>query len=178
MPIDPLIVSVRFDTDFFGMIDGLRRKYFPPERNFIPAHVTLFHALPGEQIDRIRGDIADVCGATPATDCVLDKPFSLGRGVALTLKCDPLAAVRNQLAIRFVDVLSPQDRQPFRPHVTIQNKVTPAAAKETLSEVQRFWSPVTGRVDGLILSHYRGGPWEQIATFEFTARAKSVACSR
>ncbi|NJM07417.1 2'-5' RNA ligase family protein [Candidatus Gracilibacteria bacterium] len=46
MAEEPLILTVLLDEDTFRRFDGLRRTHFPPQRNLIPAHITLFHALP------------------------------------------------------------------------------------------------------------------------------------
>ena len=42
----PLIVTAELPADVMAWADGLRRAHFPPERNQVRAHVTLFHALP------------------------------------------------------------------------------------------------------------------------------------
>ena len=54
---------------------------------------------------------------------------SLGRGTALRVEAPEAAAVRAALARAFAGWLTPQDRQGWRPHVTIQNKVAPDAAR-------------------------------------------------
>jgi hypothetical protein len=58
--IAPLILTLTFDERAFAFFEERRRRYFPPERNFIPAHLTLFHALPGEHLASIRQDIEAV----------------------------------------------------------------------------------------------------------------------
>ena len=49
----PLILTLELDERSFAFFGAQRRRYFPPERNFIPAHLTLFHALPGEHLPSI-----------------------------------------------------------------------------------------------------------------------------
>jgi len=39
------ILTAEMDDDSFAWLAGLRRRHFPPERNFLPAHLTLFHRL-------------------------------------------------------------------------------------------------------------------------------------
>ena len=41
----PYIVTAELPGNVFALADGLRRAHFPPERNKLAAHVTLFHAL-------------------------------------------------------------------------------------------------------------------------------------
>ncbi|MBJ7451959.1 MAG: 2'-5' RNA ligase family protein, partial [Blastococcus sp.] len=64
---EPLIVTLLLDDAAQGRFDRLRDQHFPSERNFLAAHVTLFHALPGEQFDAVRGDLA-AAAARPAFD--------------------------------------------------------------------------------------------------------------
>src|SRR6476469_7699644 len=45
----PLIVTLLLDDAAQQRFDALRTAHFPAERNHLAAHVTLFHALPGEQ---------------------------------------------------------------------------------------------------------------------------------
>ena len=54
----PLILTLQLDERSFAFFGAQRRRYFPLERNFIPAHLTLFHALPGEHLPSIEHDIA------------------------------------------------------------------------------------------------------------------------
>ena len=46
MAFEPFIVTAELPGEIFSWVDGLRRAHFPPERNHLSAHVTLFHALP------------------------------------------------------------------------------------------------------------------------------------
>jgi hypothetical protein len=47
------VVTLLLDDGAQRRFDRLREAYFPPERNHVAAHVTLFHALPGGQRDRV-----------------------------------------------------------------------------------------------------------------------------
>ena len=49
----PLIVTAELPDDVLAWADGLRRAHFPPERNWLVAHVTLFHALPPSVHDEL-----------------------------------------------------------------------------------------------------------------------------
>ncbi|MBC7805380.1 MAG: 2'-5' RNA ligase family protein [Akkermansiaceae bacterium] len=77
-------------------------------------------------------------------------------------------SLHGRLAAMFEEWLSAQDRQKFQPHVTIQNKVAPEAAKELRTRLSGEWEPITARGLGLHLWRYRNGPWETVATFPFT----------
>ncbi|WP_460503719.1 2'-5' RNA ligase family protein, partial [Hymenobacter agri] len=92
---------------------------------------------------------------------------SLGRGVAFTLENDELRALHRRLQAEFADYLIPQDRQKLQPHITVQNKVDPAAARQLLAELQAGFAPFEALGTGLHLWAYRGGPWESLAEFPF-----------
>jgi hypothetical protein len=49
----PLIVTALLDEAAQERFDRLRREHFPPERNHLAAHLTLFHRLPDDpEVDR------------------------------------------------------------------------------------------------------------------------------
>jgi 2'-5' RNA ligase len=163
----PLIVTLAFDAESFAFFQAARQRHFPPERNLIPAHLTLFHALPGEGTETVSRDLAEICRSKPSFELRVVGLRSLGRGVAYTLESAALARLRGALAARWADWLTPQDRQKHQPHVTVQNKVTPEAARALLSELQAGFTPFTAMAAGLHLWYYRGGPWELIRTYRF-----------
>ena len=165
-PAAPLILTVALDGGSAAAFDALRRAHFPPERNHLAAHVTLFHALPGEAEAAIVEDVR-AAARRPAFPIEVRGVRSLGRGVAYDLRSAPLDDVRGGLAARWSDRLSKQDRSGFRPHVTVQNKVDPAAAGALLRELERTFEPWTCTAEGLSLWWYRGGPWEHLFTVGF-----------
>ncbi|MCR0982274.1 2'-5' RNA ligase family protein [Roseomonas populi] len=167
----PLILTLRFDAAAFARLDGLRRAHFPPERNHIPAHLTLFHALPGAGRTEIEENLRVACAGTPPMALRVTGPRPLGRGVALEVEAPALVALRRLLASHWREWLTPQDAGGFRPHVTVQNKVTPEAARGLLAELAAAFQPWEARAEGLLLWHYRGGPWEAAAEFPFLGRA-------
>ena len=93
--------------------------------------------------------------------------LSFGRGVAYEIDAPALVGLRQDLAIAFSRWLSDQDRQRYRPHVTIQNKADPAAARRLLTSLEEDFARWPLRIEGLALWRYRGGPWEAAATCRF-----------
>ncbi|WP_290062019.1 2'-5' RNA ligase family protein, partial [Amycolatopsis solani] len=85
-------------------------------------------------------------------------------GGALDVAAAPLLRLHAELRARWADWLTRQDAQPFKPHVTVQNKVPPEVAAETLAAVRLDPGPRTATATGLDLWHYVGGPWEHLAT--------------
>jgi 2'-5' RNA ligase len=174
---DPFILSLLLDDVSFTYLNGLRQQHFPAERNHLAAHVTLFHALPGDPASEatIRETLAPVCAETEPFAMELPGLRSLGRGVAVEVRSAPLIHLRNRLAAEFETWLTPQDRQKFQPHVTIQNKVTPEAARNLLERLSNDWKPLVCQGQGLQLWRYRGGPWEVAGTFLFGDTAEKFS---
>lgn len=176
-PTYPFVLSLLLDDTSFAFLDGLRRQYFPPERNFIRAHITLFHALPGDDASEvgIREMLDAVCAANPPFTLELPGLRSLGRGVAVEVHSVSLLRLHSQLSKVFEAWLTPQDRQKFQPHVTIQNKVTPDVVRELLGKLSVTWKPVTAHAVGLSLWRYRGVPWEGTGTFLFGNSVENIS---
>ena len=151
------VVTARLDDASSHAMDLLRKRYFPPGRNFIPAHLTLFHKLPIEGVEVLEQALGD---RRPGPfDLEMTEPYSLGRGVAIRVVSGLLTGLRDELASRLDGYLSPQDRQPFRPHVTVQNKVSAEEARECLAELDRTWQPRRARVEAVDVWRYLDGPW-------------------
>jgi hypothetical protein len=74
------------------------------------------------------------------------------------------------LAAAFQAHLIPQDRQPFRPHIVVQNKVDPATARHTLAQLASAALPEPVGI-GLTLWRYLNGPWEHLQDFPFLTAA-------
>jgi hypothetical protein len=163
----PLILTLKLDSIAFDVLDRLRQQHFPPDRNFLAAHITLFHKLPIEHELAIRKTLEDVCSTTPAVHLLFPTLRSLGRGVAIQVDCPELMRLRNHLAQQWNQWLSAQDKQRYQPHVTIQNKVTPSEAQYLYDQLTNGWNAFSGRGEGLLLWRYQGGPWELAHEFTF-----------
>lgn len=163
----PLILTLSLDERSFEFFDAQRRRFFPPERNFIPAHLTLFHKLPADRQDVIIHEISNAVAAQTRFPLEVEGVRSLGRGVAYTLASSELKNLRYQLATKWALWLTLQDRQKHQPHVTIQNKVDPDAARTLLARIQAEFQPFIVTAEGLSLWRYLGGPWEPLQTFAF-----------
>ena len=165
----PLILTVQMDESSQERFDRLRELHFPSERNYLSAHLTLFHKLPGEREAEISTELREICREhEPLTLAATGLRF-LGRGVAYELSSPKLSALRRELARNWEPWLGAQDRQGFKPHITIQNKVSPERARALQEELQATFT--TFEIEGLGLSlwRYLGGPWEPAATYHFSA---------
>lgn len=164
---EPLILTLALNGEAFALFDRMRREHFPPERNVVPAHITLFHTLPGEE----RAAISSLLDLR----CRRQKPFPvevtglrfMGRNVAFALESPALQALRRELASEWSHWLTPQDSQRFQPHVTIQNKADPKEARVLHQQLSAGFRPFSFRGEGLILWRYLGGPWQRVRPFRF-----------
>jgi len=164
---DPLILTLKFDQSTFEQANALRQQHFPPERNVVPAHIILFHQLPGDRKSTISQHLHDLCAQTKRFPLSLPTLQFLGNGVAIDVRSPELTQLHKTLATTWDEWLIPQDRQGYRPHITIQNKVKPETARHLYERMEEQWQPTTGWGEGLLLWHYRKGPWEQAGEFCF-----------
>lgn len=162
----PIIVSALFDAATLRWLDGMRQTYFPPDRNVLPAHLTMFHHLP-PSIERELGQRLAEMSRRGRPDARASGVVNLGRGVAIRVDSPRLAEIRDELADAFQALLIPQDAAGWRPHVTIQNKVQPAEAKALHDDLERTFQPRPLAITGLASWWYRGGPWELIKSYDF-----------
>lgn len=163
----PLILTLKFDPATFEVVNALRQQHFPAEINFLPAHVTLFHALPSDQIDVIEQNLRYLCEQTSVFPLSLPELRFLGNGVAIEVKSPELNHLQRGLAEHWHSWLKPQDRQGYKPHITIQNKVTAEIARPVYNQLAETWKPLEGQAEGLLLWYYQGGPWDPAGEFLF-----------
>ena len=166
--VPPLVVTLTLDTAAQRRFDELRRRFFPPERLHVGAHVTLFHALPGEQEAAVARALADVAESTRPFSLAVLNIRLLGRGVAYGLTAAEAAPLRRRLAACFEGWLTAQDRGGWWSHVTVQNKVAPDLARDTQARLRGEPVPSPITATGLALWRYRGGPWEAITRYPFS----------
>jgi 2'-5' RNA ligase superfamily len=170
MALEPLILTLELDAKSFELLNALRKKYFPPQRNVLEAHVTLFHKLPGEELSVIEKTLHNFCLEQVTLELYLPEVRFLGKGVAVNIESPGLLTMRKNLATLWHDWLSAQDLQVYKPHVTVQNKVMPSEARELFETLSATWTPMNAQGKGLTLWRYLGGPWEQVETFPFVNR--------
>ena len=163
----PLILSAVLDAPVQQRLDALRRAHFPPERNHLDAHVTLFHHLPGTEEDAVA---AAVAAAVRGRRRRRWTSRACARSAAASRSCSPRPSWPGSapdLARTWAPWLTAQDRAKRDLHVTVQNKVSPQAARALLAELTAGFVPERTRAVALALWRYRGGPWEPVARFAF-----------
>lgn len=163
---DPIIVTATFGADDHAWLEGMRRAHFPPDRNQVPVHLTLFHHLPPMLDAELRDRLA-MFAQGPAPHALLTGIMDLGRGTAFRVASKELEAMRADLAAAFRGMLTPQDQAGWRPHITVQNKVERADAIALQKELQLGDFPRPLTIRGLASWRYKGGPWEPIRAYPF-----------
>jgi hypothetical protein len=162
----PLIVTALMGADDFGHFDALRRAHFPLERNFVPAHITLFHHLPPARLPELTQLLRTIAKDAAPRAWLADILF-MGRGNGVRVESDELLDIRARIAEWFAADLIVQDQQTPRLHITIQNKVAPNVAKALHAELVAQFRPRALTINGLAIWSYRGGPWDLIRKFAF-----------
>jgi 2'-5' RNA ligase superfamily len=95
------------------------------------------------------------------------RDLNLGAGLAYKIDSPDLHSLHGQLRTHFLEVLTLQDRQPYRPHVTIMNKSTLENARTLLKLLSEDFQPFTVRGVGLDVWTYLGGPWRLARSLAF-----------
>jgi len=162
----PIIVTALFGDGDNGWLQDLRRTHYPPERNQVPAHLTLFHHLPPSVEAELSARLARYA-ATPPPRAMLAGILNLGSGTAFRVESEELDDIRYDLTEAFYGLLTPQDSAPWRAHITIQNKVEPREAKALQQQLAATFAPRPLHVKGLASWRYLGGPWEPIKSHIF-----------
>ena len=163
----PLILTLGLDPENQARFERERRQFFPARLNRIPAHINLFHALPGADEAAIRAVLAQHSGSLAPFALHVADLMRLGRGVAYTVAAPELDHLHAQLRARWLPALSRQDLQPFRLHVVVQNKAIPEEARTLYTRLDSSFRPWTAMAERLLLWRYEGGPWTALGEFPF-----------
>lgn len=169
----PLIVTASLPKDLQAHFDRLRRENFPPDRNVLQAHVTLFHALPYFVLDEVRSALATLTSQLAPVPAEIVEIMDLGGGTAFRIHSPGIDTVRANIADRFHGLLTKQDQAGLRLHVTIQNKVSRAQARALQTELAAIFRPRNFNFAGLSVNRYLGGPWEPAGLWRFHGKAGS-----
>lgn len=169
MSTPPLLVTLVMDAKSFEHFNALRQRHFPPERNHIPAHITLFHHLPGDEEAAIYEVLSQRAQARKRFEMRTTDLWMMGFGVAYRIESSDAQALRRELAATFAAWLTPQDAKPgFKPHITVQNKTSAEEAKTLHAQLAADFEPQEIMAVGMDLWRYLGGPWQHVKRFDFT----------
>lgn len=161
-----IVVTALFGPGDDGWIQEMRRTHYPAARNRVPAHLTLFrHLPPGAEVE-LSARLAKAAAAPPPR-AILSGIVDLGQGTALRVDSPALVDLRESLAEALHGLLIPQDQAPWRPHITIQNKVDPRAARQLQRRLRAAFEPRPLGIRALASWRYLDGPWEKLRTYAF-----------
>lgn len=132
----------------------------------MPAHLTLFHHLPPSIEGELARRLGDMVRQEPPS-ARITRVMNLGNGTAFAVESSALEVMRADLADAFHGMLVPQDMAPWRPHVTIQNKVETREARALQERLAASFTPRPLKIAGLASWRYDGGPWEAIRRYPF-----------
>jgi hypothetical protein len=161
------VLTLEMDGESFAALDALRRRHYAPERNLVPAHVTLFHRLPGERSREIKALLAQTAAAQKPIEILPGEAKPMENGAAIFLRSPQLGALRDELAREWWPWLEDADRRGFQPHVTIQTTESDAEARRTVQAVRATFRPKPIKGVGLHLWRYKAGAWEHEQLFRF-----------
>lgn len=165
----PLLVTLRMDAQAFAHFEALRQAHFPPDRNKVPAHITLFHQLPEANEASVIEDLQTVATSQQVFTLNILGLWNLGQGVAYRLESNEAQKLRLKMAECWWDWLTPQDKKRrFQPHITVQNKTTAEKARELYDVLAAEFVPHEIKDMGLDLWRYYRH-WEPAGYFGFNA---------
>lgn len=169
----PFIVTAELPGEVFAWANALRTAHFPPERNHLAAHVTLFHSFAPSLREELPRELARLAGEFAPPEAQIDGLMDLGGGTAISLRSEAMLAIREELAERFYSMLTAQDRGGKRLHITVQNKVERKLARALQAELAPLLTHRSFSFTGLGMHRYLGPHWEQVGVWKFR-RAKGA----
>jgi hypothetical protein len=162
----PLLITAELPPEILSWADGLRRAHYPPEKNRLRAHVTLFHALPPSAEGEVRRLLAELAkGAAP--QAWVAGIWDMGGGTAFDVASEGMEALFEDLREAFHGIMTLQDDRKLRLHITVQNKVPPGTAKVLQAELRKTFEPRAFHFRGLGLYAWDEGLWQPIADYPF-----------
>jgi hypothetical protein len=166
----PLLITAELPPDLFAWADGLRRAHYPPERNRLGAHVTLFHGLPPSAESEVRRLLGEMAAREPP-EAWIPGLMDLGRGTAFAVESAGMTALHGELAERLRGLIQQKDTRSLRLHITVQNKVSRSEARALQADLASGLQPWRFRFRGLVLSHWRDELWRPAQLYRFRGQA-------
>jgi 2'-5' RNA ligase len=166
----PLILTAEFHAPVQSRLQTLREGWYPPALNRVPAHLTLFHQLPGRALAEISHRLKTIAAHSPPLPARLAVVKRIEGGVILRVHSPDLEMLREDLADTLKGLLTLQDSQSPQFHVTIQNKADAASARACLDALERSFRPEDSFIERLSLWRYLDGPWDIIGRYPLRGR--------
>lgn len=123
--------------------------------------------MPGGRGREIKALLSSLSAVTKPLSLRVREVKAIGKGVAFFLDAPALMALHKILRDEWEPWLSDQDRAPYWPHVTVQNKVAAKVANALARQLAGQFQPFQVTGAGLNLWRYLGGPWKMEREFRF-----------
>lgn len=164
-----ILILAALPPDIFAWADGLRRKYYPPERNRLPAHVTLFHGLPPSAAGEVQARLQALAAQLPPPAAQITGIMDLHGGTALRIRSAGMEATHAELAAQLHGIVQQRDRHDLQLHITLQHKVPLAQARDLQAQLAKmdyqrsfhFTAFATHRWDGELWRFERKWPFRR-----------------
>lgn len=166
----PIVLTGTMGAADQRYFDELRRLHFPAHRNVLQAHLTLFHHLPPSALPELQQVMRGLAAEEAPPKAEIIGVMPMGRGTAFRVRSPALSDMREHIAEHFQRLLTPQDRGTPILHITVQNKVTPAQAKQLQQQLLAGFQQRPLEIKGLAAHHYLDGPWQQAFAVSFRGR--------
>jgi hypothetical protein len=169
----PFIVTAELPADIYAWSNGLRTEHFPRERNWLKAHVTLFHSFAPSLRDELPRFLARIAGEFSAPTAEICGLMDLGGGTALEIRSPGMLAIRGRIADHFWHMLTSQDQGGKKLHITVQNKVPRAEAIALQAALGQRMTARAFAFTGLGLQLYQNPHWEAVGTWKFRGKERA-----
>jgi hypothetical protein len=169
--LDPLAVTLAIDDAARQKFDDERARLWP-DAPAHAAHVRLFREVPGEIGPSVRLDLADAADAAFSVGIAGLLPLS--HGVAYGLLSAELTHRHRTLQESWWPHLTDRDQRPLRPYIAVQNDVSPARARATVTTLRRTFRPYEIQATAFVLWQRAGDSWTELHRFEFAPPADLV----
>lgn len=158
------VLTLKLTDSLAKAVNSMREQYFPKKLNRIPAHLTLFHALPDSQFAAIESGLSQLSAKTKPFYVSTGRPFRMRLGVGINVGkgYNRMKQVHEDLRSQWMPHLSEQDQGGWKPHWTVMNKVNEEKkVDEAFQAVERemLQNAQEGQAIGLDLWRYEKGNW-------------------
>ena len=162
---ETLIVTLILNEEAAEYFTDLRNQHFPAAINYLKAHLTLFHKLPDDPF--VYETVQEIGKQQRPFPMEVAAVRSIGNGTAFKIESETLLQLHKSLQGKFKSILILQDQQRLWPHITIQNKVSPAEVNALVNSLHESFTPFQITARGFAVWTYLNGPWALKETYLF-----------
>lgn len=162
----PIVITLELEAEAKAFFNEQRKLYFPSHINYLDAHLTLFHALPPNEM--IIEQTLEKISKRDFINLEITGLKHIGNGVVYMISSPVLQVLHKSMQQSFKSFLIGKDKQVLWPHITIQNKVTDFKSKLLYEKLAADFKAFTVKGIGISSFLYDGGPWIHQKDFPFS----------